>query len=215
MNKILIIGYQHSGTTLLCGLFQAHPQVSRLYNEAGLVEFNKPMEEMEHIVSDEVYPGGNKDWAWGDKIPWIDGKGTRIINLSKLWLKYFKKKGRIVHILRHPLDVSLSINPSIKKDLELIHSSMPIVIDYINSEKRATTILYEDLVLLPRETLSKLYSFCGLAISEKILNRILNKEFKFGKMGSVKSQSRAYAYKNKISIQPLSDNYEYLINMIK
>jgi len=213
MNKILIIGYQHSGTTLLSQLFQAHPQVSRLYNEAGLVEFNKPMEEMEHIVSNEVYPDDNKGWAWGDKIPWIDGNGKRIIKLSKRWLKYFRKKGRIVHILRHPLDVSLSINPSIKKDLDLIHSSMPAVIDYINSEDRATTILYEDLVLFPRTTISKLYSFCGLTNNKKTLNRILNTEFRFGKMGSVKSQSRAYAYKR--TRQPLTVDYDKLINMIK
>jgi len=213
VNKIFIIGYQHSGTTLLSQIFQAHPQVSRLFNEANLAEFHKSMKEMEHIVSDEIYPDGNKDWAWGDKTPWLDGDGERIIKLSKRWLKYFKKQGRVIHILRHPLDVALSLNPSLEKQLDPILSSLPIVINYINSENRATTILYEDLVLFPRTTIFYIFEFCGLSTDQKTLNRVINTDYKFGKLGSIESSLRVFAYKKRnLSI---SIDYERFINMTK
>lgn len=210
MNRILIIGFQHSGTTILSSLVQNHPQVSSIFNEHRYIEVCKTKRDILRFVSNYA----PLDTVWGDKIPWMDGKGDRIINLSKRWFKFFGKKARVVHILRHPLDVALSIDPlSPQTQLPLILKSMPKVIEFINTDERATTILYEDLLMSSIKTLSYLYSFCGLSTKEKIINRIMNIDFKFGKIDSSKGQSRVFAYKNKdISIEV---DYNKLINMRK
>lgn len=207
MTKILIIGFQHSGTTMLSLLMQAHPQISRLYNEERLIELDKPKEFIMFIVGDEVYPNGKK-MAWGDKVPWIDGKGDRIIRLSKRWIKFFGKDARIIHILRHPLDVALSISLDMyKHDLKLILKSDPKVIDFVNSNKKAATVLFEDLVTNPEEKLKSIFSFCNLKHDKKTIRKIMNTELKFGKI----NPDRAFAHKTKkLNIDV---DYTKLINM--
>lgn len=207
MAKILIIGFQHSGTTMLRLLIQAHPQVSKIYDEHRYIEINKPKEWLMPIIKKDIYPNG-KRMSWGDKIPWVDGKGNRIIRLSKRWFKFFGKTARVIHILRHPLDVALSISPMYKNSLKLILKSDPKVINFVNSDRRASTILFEDLVTKPKEKLSNIFSFCNLKHDEKTIKRVMNTELKYGKINS----DRAFAYKTK----NLNENVDYskLIDML-
>ena len=212
MTKILIIGFKHSGTTMLMQLLRAHPQVGWIEFEESLIESNEPREWILKIASKMV--PDLKKYAWGEKIPWglreNDIKGQRPINFSKKWLKYFKD-GRVVHILRHPLDVALSGsgNQVGKKEMKYIMSSVPKVIDFINSNKRCTTILYEELVIQPEVYLPKLFDFLNLKSTKKIVNKVINTPLKFGKINA----DRAYAYIQK-DIK-ININYNEFVNKLE
>ena len=199
MTKILITGFRHSGTTMLHQLIKAHPQVGWIENEESFIEFDKSKEWMLLMASHKVQD--LKKYAWGEKIPWgtrpVDYNGERAINMIKKWLKYFKGQGRVLHILRHPLDVALSgRGDSTKigeKDWEYIMSSVPKVIDFVNSNKRCKTIIYEELLYEPEEVISEILDFLNLENTPKIVKRIATTPLKFGKI----NPERAYNFKNK------------------
>jgi len=199
MTKILITGFRHSGTTMLHQLIKAHPQVGWIENEESFIEFDKSKEWMLLMASHKV--PDLKKYAWGEKIPWgtrpVDYNGKRAINMIKKWLKYFKGQGRVLHILRHPLDVALSgRGDSTKigeKDWEYIMSSVPKVIDFVNSNKRCKTIIYEELLYEPEEVISEILDFLNLENTPKIVKRIATTPLKFGKI----NPERAYNFKNK------------------
>jgi len=212
MTKILIIGFRHSGTTMLMQLLRAHPEVGWIEFEEGYIEFDKPKEWILMLAKKKVLD--LKKYAWGEKIPWAlrenDIKGHRVINFSKKWLKYFKD-GRVVHILRHPLDVAMSGhgNQVGEQELKYIKSSIPKVIDFINSNKRCTTILYEELVTNPEVYLPKLFDFLNLKSTKKIVRKVINTPLKFGKINA----DRAFAYKQK-DIK-IDINYDEFVNKLE
>jgi len=196
MNKILITGFQHSGTTLLQQLINCHPEVGWIESEEGYIEFDKPKDWIVMMAKKRV--PNLKKYAWGEKIPWgnrpSDKHGERVIGFSKKWLKFFGKKARIIHILRHPIDVasSGSLNGSPGKNaLDLIFNSLPKYIDFINTDRRCATIVYEDLVLEPELYLSKIFKFLNLKDDKKIVKSVMNTTLKFGKI----NPERAYAYR--------------------
>lgn len=211
MRKIFITGFQHSGTTLLHQLIKAHPKVGWIENEENYIEFDKGKDWILKMASKRV--SDMKEYAWGEKIPWIDDNGTRIINLMKLWCKYFKTKTRIIHILRHPIDTSNSISPKLWDQLDYILKSLPNVIDYLNENKRASTILYEDLLLFPEKSLTNIFNFLDLEVNDKIIKNIINTDLKFGKINS----ERAYAHRRLKPIQERINevDYEKIIERIK
>jgi hypothetical protein len=197
MTKILITGFMHSGTTMLMSLLRAHPQVGWIEFEEGYIEFDKPKEWVLMMASKSVSDLSEK--AWGDKIPWGNRKkdinAERPIEFTKKWMKYFGKKARVLHIIRHPIDVALSgggKTPS-EDTLKQIFSSIPKYIDFINNNSRIATIVYEDLVTEPKKYLSKIFDFLALKTNDKIVNKVINTELKFGKINS----DRAFAYKRK------------------
>lgn len=214
MVKVLIIGFRHSGTTMLMQLLRAHPQVGWIEFEESYIEFDKPKEWVLMMARKKV--PDLKKFAWGEKIPWAlrenDIEGQRAIKFSKKWLKYFKKDGRVLHILRHPIDVALSGhsgNNVGKEELKYMNRSLPKVIDFINSNKRCATILYEDLVINPEIYLPKIFDFLNLNSAKKIVNNVINTPLKFGRINS----SRAFAYKNKdVNIKL---NYKKIIKSLK
>lgn len=196
MVKIFVTGYRHSGTTMLMNLLRTHPQVGWIEMEESYIEFDKPKEWVIMMAKKRVH--NLKKKAWGEKIPWGDRKedrnAKRVIKNSKRWLKFFKKDGRVLHILRHPIDVASSGMPDGKvgkEALKQILNTVPKYIDYTNNNKRCATIVYEDLVINPREHLHKIFKFCGLISSEAILNKVINTTLKFGKINA----DRAFAFK--------------------
>lgn len=199
MVKIFITGFRHSGTTMLHQLIKAHPQVGWIENEESFIEFDKPKEWVLAMATHKV--PDLKKYAWGEKIPWgtrdEDFNGERAIGMMKKWLKYFKGQARILHILRHPLDVALSGRGAAtkvgEKDWEYIMSSVPKVIDFVNSNKRCKTIIYEELLYEPEESISQILDFLSLENTPKIVRKIATTPLKFGKINS----ERAYSFKNK------------------
>jgi len=216
--KIFITGFRHSGTTMTHQLIKAHPDVGWIENEMSYIEYDKPKEWVLSMARKRVPE--LKKYSWGEKLPWgtreDDKDGTRIINVSKKWLEFFGKEARILQVLRHPLDVSLSVYPlpttrnTVAKDqLEFALSSLSNVIDFMNSDKRCAVVLYEDLVTKPEVYLHKIFNFLNLKSNKKLINKVMNTTLKFGKINS----DRAFAYKNKkIKIKV---DYKKIVDRIK
>jgi len=199
MVKILITGFKHSGTTMLMQLLRNHPQVGWIEMEEAYIEYNKPKEWVLQMASKRGF--NLKEKAWGEKIPWgnrsVDVDAGRAIAFTKRWIKFFTKQARVLHILRHPIDVASSGRPDGKpnyKTLKQIFKSVPQYIEFINGRDNCATIVYEDLVINPTKHLHNIFNFCGLMSSEKILNRVKNSHLKFGRINA----DRAYAYKKTI-----------------
>jgi hypothetical protein len=210
MNKILIAGFKHSGTTMLMSLLRHHPQVGWIEMEESYIEYDKPKKWVLQMASKKV-PNMKKK-VWGEKIPWghrpNDNNAKRAIGFTKKWLKYFGKNARVLHIMRHPMDVASSGRPdgNISKDtIKRIMNTVPAYINFINNSIHCATIVYEDLLINPQEHLKNIYNFCGLNVNDKILNRALNAPLKFGKINS----DRAFAFRKK-GIKSLVDYNEFI-----
>jgi hypothetical protein len=211
--KILITGFRHSGTTMLLSLLRNHPQVGWIEMEEGYIEFNKPREWVLQMASKKV--PDLKNMAWGEKIPWghrpNDQNANRVIGFTKKWLKYFGKQSRVLHILRHPIDTASSGRPDEQPGVDTlkhIMNTVPAYINFINNSMYCATIVYEDLLINPREHLKNIYHFCGLKSNDKILNRVLNAPLKFGKINA----DRAYAFMKK-GIAPTID-YQDIVEQL-
>jgi len=213
MIKIFVTGFQHSGTTMLMQLLNAHPQVGKIENEEGYVEFNKSRQWVLMHASRSVQ--NLKKHAWGEKIPWgtknkdVDGK--RAIIMIKRWMKLFKHQARVLHLVRHPIDVALSgghIQVG-ERNWKFITTTVPIVIDFINKHPRCATVVYEDLLLDPHTHLREMFKWLGLRYDAKTIDKVANTELKFGKI----NPDRAFAYKNK-NIK-LEVDYDKLLEKVK
>ena len=196
MIKIFITGFRHSGTTMLMQLIKAHPQVGWIEFEEGFIDFGKPKNWVLMHASKKV--PNMKKYAWGERIPWgtrkEDVKAERAIRMIRTWLKFFKGKARVLHIVRHPFDVAMSGSGKIgKKDWKFITTTVPLVIDFTNKSRNCGTVVYEDLVIRPRAHLINIFKFLGLKYDLRTVDKILNTPLKFGKINA----DRAFAFKNK------------------
>lgn len=216
--KIFITGFRHSGTTMTHQLIKAHPDVGWIENELNYIEYDKPKKWVLMMAKKRV--SELKKYSWGEKIPWgsreTDRDGSLTINTSKKWLKFFGKEARVLQILRHPLDISLSSYPldvkrkKVAKDqLDFALSSIPKVIDFMNKDKRCAVVVYEGLVMYPEQSLKKIFEFLNLRVNKKIIRNVMNTELKFGKINS----DRAFAYR-KLNLDIKLD-YDKLIGRIK
>lgn len=196
MTKILITGFRHSGTTMLMQLLRSHPQVGWIEDEESYIEFDKPKEWVIMLAKKKV--PDLKKFAWGEKIPWAvrdnDLNAERAIGMAKKWLRYFKD-GRVIHILRHPADVCSSGTNGVirKKDIKFYMTAVPKMIEFINSNKRCRTIVYESLLTNPELHLLNLFKFLNLKNDKKVISKVINTPLKFGKINT----DRAFAYKKR------------------
>lgn len=197
MVKILLTGFRHSGTTMLMQLLRAHPQVGWIEFEESYIDMGKTKEWVLMMAKKRV-PNLKKE-AWGEKIPWgtrlTDKNGQRAINMTKKWLKFFRKEARVIQILRHPLDVLLSSGGLKISQKELKHTinSIEKVIEFMNLHNRCGVMIYENLVTNPEIRLINLFDFLQLNSTEKVVNKVINTKLKFGKINA----DRAYAYIKK------------------
>jgi hypothetical protein len=207
MNKVLITGFKHSGTTLLHQLIDAHPQVGHIENEKNLITYDKPVEWV--LLFASKYVSNLKKKMWGEKIPYgksISDDENKAIEMITKWLKYFKDEARVIHIVRHPLDVvlsgSLHRRNYMQSDLDFILRSVSKVIDFTNPINKCATLIYEDLVSNPSYYLYRIFSFLGLDTDRETIKRVVDApELKFNKINS----NRAFAFKKK----GLDDSVDY------
>jgi len=184
--KILIIGFQRSGTTLLRRILQYHPNIIKCFHERWVL--NNP----------KLYDNLDK-YNWGEKIPWY-GSSTKIIDYSNKWLKLFKNEARIIHIIRNSKDVAISnfkfktLNKkSTKNKCEMSVSKLQK--EFINN-KYYKEISFEDLVTDPFKITTEIFKFCQLDNSEKTINEVISPgKDKWRYFNSIES-SRALAHKN-------------------
>jgi hypothetical protein len=214
MIKVLVTGFKHSGTTMMMTLLNAHPQVGRIENEKGYIEFDQTKDWVLQMASNSVKD--MKRFVWGEKLPWgvrdEDLKAERPIRFSKRWLEYFGKHARIIHMIRHPVDVSLSLFPMkidnkniSEKILKYYFSSVPKYIEFINSEYRCCSVVYEDILNKPKIKLPSIFNFLNLQHGSKLINKILK--------DVPVDESRAFAYKRKGINSEY--NYDQILEKVK
>ncbi len=204
--RIFITGFRHSGTTMTMQLIKSHPQVGWIENEESYIEFDKPKKWVLMMAGQKV--DNLKKQSWGEKIPWgvrpEDKNGARAIKMIKKWLNYFEEKGRVVQVLRHPVDVIMSGrngNNIPQKELNWQVNTVERVIDTINKNKRCGVVVYEELVSFPEIVLPRLFEFLNLNSNPKVIKKIINTPLKFGKINA----DRAFAYKQK----KIKTDYDY------
>ena len=215
MNKVLITGFKHSGTTLLHQLIAAHPQVGHIENEKNLITYDKPTEWV--LLFAGKYVKNLKKNMWGEKIPYgktIEDDENKAIEMITKWLDYFKDEARVIHIIRHPIDVVLSGTLHRKNyrqdDLDFILRSVLKVINYTNPINKCATLVYEDLVSNPSYYLLNIFSFLGLNTDHETIKKVVDSpELKFNKINS----DRAFAFKKKGLDDPI--DYEKIKINIK
>lgn len=202
--KVLVIGFQRSGTTLLRRLVQHHPNVRHVFHEHFfLARFSTRKRLAVFLRTKRV--SIDKD-NWGEKVPFYAGsirKKLKLVQYCEMWNTYFPKDSKIIHIVRHPVDVSLSVLKkykvkSLQIPLQKYVKLVPRLIKGLNDFDNLLTIKFEDLVIKPEETLTRVFSFCDLDSDPKTVSQVIremskNKSPKYQQI----NESRAFAFKER------------------
>ena len=163
--RILITGFQRSGTTLLRRLVTMHPNVRSIMHEYFLlVKHKDPASVKSFVKSREIKDIEN----WGDKTPYYPN--IRRITVKKYfenWINIFgKKQSRIINVYRHPYDVAFSVDNKYKgqnfiKAISLYRRAIPRALETIDMPQ-VLSFKYEELVSNPDKIVPMIYDFCGL-----------------------------------------------------
>jgi len=197
--KILVIGFQRSGTTLLRRLIQIHPEVKRISHEKFyLIKYGTNKEAIRrHFKKIDI----DKD-VWGEKVPFYGNIRNNIsaVKYCNMWNELFYPESRIIHIVRHPIDVGFScvrkykniktIEAPILKYQKCMLRTVPKIVRIHG----LVSIKYEDLITDPGVLLPKIYHHCGLDPEfdfHKGMQRMPNKRYQQF------SPERAFAYKKE------------------
>lgn len=201
--KILVVGYQRSGTTLLRRLIQLHPHVVNMIHEKKLLRYGKTKTAV--VKQAARYSKACKvDNNWGEKVPFY-GKGS-ILSYCKKWINIFGEEARIVHIVRHPVDVAISNvkmkkSParSVDKAVKLYRRVMPNILKEIEEtpllKKKTIVISFETLVTDPKKTMAKIFKFCNLKNDKEIIERIASAKKDSLRYFDGINSDRAFSYK--------------------
>jgi len=184
--QILIIGFQRSGTTLMRRLFGVHPEVKKMVHEAFLLKKCSTKDQLiQLITSAGVSPFKDN---WGEKTPFYPNiRGIPVDVYCKRWNRYFGKTSRILHIVRHPVDVVNSIvvksrgRQHLEKALGIYQRRMTTIIPKLSNIKNVHTFKYEDLLIRPDDIVPELYKFCRLTSDvdfRQLMSGIKNKKYK-------------------------------------
>jgi len=192
--KILIIGFQRSGTTLSRRILNCHPQVKALFHERFLLKRYKTKKALFSALNN-IDPNNDN---WGEKCPYYPSiRKIPVMDYINTWNEYFGNESRILHIIRHPIDVSLSAWRKRKRGtfngpLNKYAQIMPKYIPEIDSVDNVMTFKYENLLINPDDVIPQIFEFCGL--KSNVNFRKLMKKHSNPKYQSLDA-SRAFAYK--------------------
>ena len=161
--KILIIGYQRGGTTILRRMINSHPSVHLMSHETWLLSQGngKP----------EALLGGE---PCGEKIVYLGRNVQAVKDYVSQWRSLFREQAVVIHIVRHPLDCAISTmklgwTKSMDHSLQDSRQATKVALGW----KTDFTFKFEDLVLDPYSTLKELFSCCELEYSDGIVDNIL------------------------------------------
>jgi len=192
---IFIIGFPHSGTSVLTSIFKDHPLVAN-WTEASEVWEPYWEENLQDDEYDKLTPKYEKDVKQVDIMRISDAfnrflksqKKDRILNKNPrntVRINYIKKifpDAKIVHIIRDGREVVNSLTRN--TDGSTIEKICERWINSINEVKSQSSkilksdfyeMYYEDFCDNPKKNISKAYEKCELPLIEKQLNRIPDK----------------------------------------
>ena len=194
-----------------------------MFHEQAVLRYEKDqLFELESIKDSVIFTKGRKEKIvaaedipidfslendnWGEKIPYYNlrlRKNDFNIDLVKYcarWNSYFQDDSRIIHIIRHPVDVCISnknsgYSPNFQDPFDLWFKNVPKVVK--NFERKfdnVLTIKYEDLILDSARLLEEIYAFCKLDSSSTVIEEILSGKsfYKFKNL----DRTRAFNYRN-------------------
>jgi len=133
--KILIIGFQRSGSMLLADLISKHPDVKDIFFDVGIISGRTQSEILDlkelHKVRTPTKVTTNEkeiftkatlpvtfdlnEANWGERVVYYQEQLIHFtkpfispITYIKQWREHFGEDALVLHIIRHPLDVALS-----------------------------------------------------------------------------------------------------------
>ena len=107
--KILLVGFQRSGTTLLRRILQVHPEIHRVFHEPFLLNITKTKDQVLQFAQKNGISNPLKE-TWGEKVPYYPAvRKHNVVKYCEKWNEYFGKESIIIHIVRHPYDIANSV----------------------------------------------------------------------------------------------------------
>jgi hypothetical protein len=197
--KILLIGFQRSGTTLLRRLVTMHPDVRTIMHEQFLLyQCRDKASVVSYLQSRNI---DFKKENWGDKTPYYPNiRRIPVAKYCETWTDYFgKKESKILNIYRHPYDIAFSVDSKYRgqtfvKATSIYKKSILRTLRETIDMPNVMSFKYEELILNPDKMIPKIYKFCGL--NNKVKFRKLMKRWENSKYQSF-DESRVFAYKGK------------------
>lgn len=217
--KILVSGFQRSGTTMTRRLLQYHPDVYKVLHERRLLYKKRTKKELLKLAKhfDIKNP---IDCNWGDKVPFYSNGPEPQIKYIKKWNNVWEEEGRVIYLIRHPIDVAIStvkvkMGPNLKVVIKRQNNSVPAVVKALKDVDNVLVVSFESLVTKPREILKHMFEFCGLDYSDNVIEMISTANRKQLRYFDNINADRAFAYKRdkniEIPVKPY--NYKELRNL--
>ena len=167
------------------------------------------------------------DNNWGEKVPFYGN--VSILSYCNKWIDIFGDEARIVHIIRHPVDVAISNvkmarSParSVEKAIDLYEKVYPKILKATEDtdilRKKTIVISFECLVTNPKEVMTEVFAFCKLRNDKKIIETISSAKRDALRYFDGINSDRAYSYKKskykniKVDYDKVK-NYERVINV--
>ena len=211
--KILITGFQRSGTTMTRRLLQYHPNVDKIFHEQKILNRRKTREEL-LIYARDLGVKDPSNSIWGDKVPFYHKSSSRQIKYINRWNGAWGKQARTIYLIRHPVDIAIStvrvhMGKSIKDAISRQNSSVPKVVEELKTMNNVLIVSFESLVTNHKDVLKRIFKFCDLSSSDEILDMVCSAKKKQLRYFDSINADRAFAYKKQTDLKIDIDYYDY------
>jgi hypothetical protein len=200
-SRILVTGFQRSGTTLLRRLLCQHPDVDYIIHEGRLIQKANSKVALTNMARSIAHEQGHdidtKRGVWGDKVPFPAGRPGPVEYYRK-WMKMFGRSARVVLIVRHPYDVAVSSKRTFDQSAEKIIKAYAAVMPRVMREALRDNVLiikFEELLASPIPEMKRVLKYCKLNHSDDVVRKMAasgKEELRY--FDGIES-SRAFAYK--------------------